>query len=723
MLSIPRLSHRWDGKPTFYILGSRPWGNIRKFGVSRHISKRKDAYITTNPEKVYFDKVFLLNDEDLLKKNISLYQLDSYYLPQWLNGRGMGHLHYKGGGTEFYECEDHCKLVLDLMDAMGIRILDETSNDDEFPPFNGRDISRQRCILEEDEQRYASIIDINTLLSTKDQLLERFQTVFIPGSTLRPYQRELWNIWSQTLTKGYYRGILQWPTGSGKTFAELMFLVLTVNIYETRGDVYRAMIIAPTNDILNTQKKHLRKLGEFGIEVIEGNEGRLSSLTLPQDRHFVLITTHASLTNTTIFETLPPFNHIHYDEVHRITGMELFTNITEWMPKWGTPYLTGTSATPLTSNPIQREKLCDLFGRDFPIIHRVDIDTLVRLGYIAKPQIHIRLINNGTGNDIIHHVIQYILDIVKQRKDIGMWSGGKSIVYLPTLDLVRFAYNTAVERFPDDWVSYMAVDNAPSNYHDTDFVSDPADGTPRILFACEKYREGSDISGIEFTMPLMGRTMAAYIFIQIMGRALRPDYENKEGWCCILRAQYEDETPDDVLEQIILNITAFLVIPSIDKIPKREFIRSFVTSFLGCLEMENRIFDVDETTLRIQRMYIRKSVITFDKIKELNSEMGMTSRADYVASADEHPHYIENPQEHYRDDWTNWYDFLGVDTSNWPSTKSNWKSVCIERGLTTWDTYSKNRQEDLPPNPTELYYDFTSWRDEFPESYAVDEWL
>lgn len=723
------LSHHFDGKPTWYIARSKPWGiNTRKHGTSNHISLRKDAYVTANPEKVSYDHVFRLSQEDLGRKGISLYRLDSHFFPRWLEGRGLGHIHVaRGGGTEFYEHDDHHELVLDFLDSMGIRVLDETFNDDEFPPYTGRDrtvtSSRRRRVREEDTQRDDSLLKMDTLLASHDSLLEMFVEVFLPGKSLRPYQRELWDIWcSQLQVAGGYRGILQWPTGSGKTFAELMLLVLTASSYASRGDVYRAVIIAPTNDILNTQMKHLCKLKAFGTNVYEGHSGRLSSLTLPHDRPFVLITTHASLTNAAMLASFPPIHHIHYDEVHRITGEELFTNLTEWIPKWGTQYLTGTSATPLTSNPTQRDKLSELFGRDFPTIHRTDIDTLVRQGYIAKPKILVRVIENGPDEGLARQMAEYVVEIVEQRRGQRQWNGGKAIVYLPTLEQVRLAYSAAEKLFPTDWCRYMAVDDAPPTHTDRDFVSDPADGTPRILFACEKYREGSDIWGIEFTMPLMGKTMSVHIFIQVMGRALRPDYDDKEGWCCIVRPQYDDETEEDVLNQIILNITAFLALRSTSKIPKKT-IRRMVEIFMGSVVIGDKAFDVEETTHRIQRMYVRQSVITFDKMKDFNRERKIYCRSDYEGISDEHPHYIANPQEHYRDVWTNWYDFLGVDTSNWPSTKDEWKSVCIERFLTTWTTYSENRQEDLPPNPTEMYSDFTSWRNEFPESYDDDEWL
>lgn len=168
-------SHRYDGKPTWYILGSRPWGKIRKHGVSKHISTRKEQYITTNPENVSFDYVFLLSEEDLRNKNISLYTLDNDYFPRWLRKRGLSHIHYGGGGgTEFYECDDHYRIVLDFLDSMEIRVIDTTDNDDEFPTIEhmqSRDIYEIHSSMEDNPR---------TTTDTESTLDERVMVEYSP---------------------------------------------------------------------------------------------------------------------------------------------------------------------------------------------------------------------------------------------------------------------------------------------------------------------------------------------------------------------------------------------------------------------------------------------------------------------------------------------------------------------------------------------------------------
>ena len=108
-----------------------------------------------------------------------------------------------------------------------------------------------------------------------------------------------------------------------------------------------------------------------------------------------------------------------------------------------------------------------------------------------------------------------------------------------------------------DWHIYTAVEDADAS-DDDKFVKDIADGQPRILLACERYREGSDIKGLEMTAILMGNTIGANILLQIVGRALRNDYNGKEGWCVIVKPSDEGTTEDDVFDSIVLEIMEFI---------------------------------------------------------------------------------------------------------------------------------------------------------------------
>ena len=177
------------------------------------------------------------------------------------------------------------------------------------------------------------------------------------------------------------------------------------------------------------------------------------------------------------------------------------------------------------------------------------------------------------------------------------------IVYLPLREEVRDAIRLASRVFPSKWKIFRAVEDTNTG-DDAEFLQEPADGLPRILFACERYREGSDIPGLEMTVILMGNTIAANILIQTIGRALRADYTGKEGWCCIFRPSEEGTTEEDVLDKILLEITEILGRNDMPMTPSD--IRRMVETFFGTTTVHNRLFTIEETVARVQAIYERR---------------------------------------------------------------------------------------------------------------------
>lgn len=543
-----------------------------------------------------------------------------------------------------------------------------------------------------------------------------FQTFLPKGASPRKIQLELWTTFKKIVVDGNpYRGIIQWATGTGKTVAMMMlFLIVATSV---KGRPFRALLIAPTNDIFETLMKHIKKLNLWNILVLEGHNGSLSSLTIPEDKNILITATHAALTDMDAWDRLPPMTHIHYDEVHRATGLQLFTCLQVKLDEWKTPYLTGTSATPKTCSAEQQKKLGKLFGSPYNILHNCDIDEAIRQSYIAKPRFTVNVISNEVPiGEQINQFINGIDATIREKQCVG-WHGGKVIAYIPDQrEKVRAAISVAKALNPS-WKIYSAVEGTDS-LSDDEFIKDPADGSIRILFACQRYREGSDIEGIELTSILMGESIAANILLQIAGRALRLDYPGKEGWCCITRPSPEGTSEDEVLNQIVLDIMDFV---GLELEPtNKEKIRRHIEAFFGQITVNGRIYDIDTTINRIQALYLRRAYdaaqeprVRYETIRAMNIGLGLKSRNEYFERTSEHPKFIEDPWRTFNSSWISWYHFLGLDCSRFPTTKTDWICICMERDLITWEKYRLADAEDLPKNPGEMYDNFTEWNKEF----------
>jgi len=487
-----------------------------------------------------------------------------------------------------------------------------------------------------------------------DLITEYFSHMLPPGSMLpRKIQSELFRAFLEKTSKNEkYTGIVQWPTAVGKTIGMLSLLFISFSRRSSEGKIWRGLLIAPQNDILNTIIDSIKRLEKWGITIISGHDAQFVDALqeYPRDRHCLIITTHASLTDRRKWEMLPDIDHCHYDEVHQSTGMQFFGLLVEWIPKF--TYFTGTSATPKTCNSEQHTRLHQLFGNPLEVLHQCEMDEAVKEGWIAQPKIIAKIVDSVTR---IQDFIVIVAQSVAKKREQGKWVYGKVIVYLDTIADVQAAVRCAIQYFNKATI-YMAVKDtsaATANagatteldvvpiegaHPDSEFIKDEADGSLRILFACQRYRQGSDIKGIEMTMVLFNSTIATNVFVQIMGRALRRDYAyaNKEGWCVIVktRSEGEEETSEDVMDSILLEMASFLILSSTsdadNKKTKKQQLQDFVSQFLE-FDVDRKEFSIEETVERMQCMYLRKEYISGNKgVREYCIDKGIDSSFEYA---------------------------------------------------------------------------------------------
>ena len=680
---------------------------VIKNGSSYHIANRKSGALTYFIDTPRFSYVIVISPE-YFTKNEDLYILDAEFV-EFIKKKGLGKYYInKGGGTEWFlqSCPfSYLELRKEFLAEKGIPIL-AIIEDDPFPIY---DLNVEQKKADEEEQ--------NRIAHAKEtSWIIMFMRVLFPTGDLRSNQYELWQKFLKIAEDfAYYSGIIHWPTGTGKTIGMIIILFLSFMSYKKQSKIFRGLLITHKNDILDTLMKKIKLLEKFGITVLDGSNSKFSSLVIPVDRHILVVTTHASLTEESQMLKLPPITHFHYDEVHRITGNEFFDLIKKFLPFWKTQFLTGTSATPLTSSAEQRKKLAELFGEPPIFLHQVTVEDAVSKGWIAQPRFIPYILTKGLTQDLrITKFLHAIDTAIYDKKTAGKWHDGKIIAYLPTREDVRKAADLAKEHIPNYKV-YVAVEDACGAWH-SGFVDSPVTSTPQILFACERYREGSDIANLELTCVLMGNTMATYILIQIAGRALRTDYEAKEGWCMIMRPSDEGITAEEVFDHILLDIWDCL--GKQEGVLKKEYIEKFVKTFMGPLikvGTSSETLTISETVYRLQAMFIRRAINgrspkeKYTILNNINKDMGIQSKEEYESRAAEHPKYIDNPRIYFKDWWISWYHFLGVDISSFPQTKAEWVRVCKEKGILTWQQYKNLNDQDFPKNPSEFYEDFTNW--------------
>ena len=525
-----------------------------------------------------------------------------------------------------------------------------------------------------------------------ETLREKFLRVFLPGKVPRRIQKELWDIFEEICKNPEdlsYRGIVQWPTGVGKTIATLMLIVISAERCKRRGQIYRGLFVSPKNDILDTISMDFNKLSEFGITVYDGSHGKLSSLSIPTNCHLLIGACQAALINDKGMRRLANMTHVHYDEVHRITGELYFQLVKEMLLKWKTEFLTGTSATPKTCSQSQHEKLAELFGEPYTIIHSCGVEEAVKEGWIATPRYVVNITPKSDDRAIeLDAFLVCIKKAIAQKKEAGHWKGGKVIAFAAdSVEDVRYLANHATEQIPGAIV-YSAIDGLRT---DDAFIKAPADGSVRILFACQRFREGSDVKGLDMTCALVGNTTAVYILLQMCGRALRLDYEGKEGWCLIVRPSEQGTTEEDVLASIILDIIEFLG----DSKKKREVkdIPQIIRMFLGEANVTGTSLSLEETIQRVQAAYVRRLYIRQKKAsegltyKDLCSKvrnLDIRTRSEYSEKSliNELPDVPSDIRS-----WISWYDLLRASPDEKRMTLYDLQKYCTDNTILKREDY------------------------------------
>ena len=103
----------------------------------------------------------------------------------------------------------------------------------------------------------------------------------------------------------------------------------------------------------------------------------------------------------------------------------------------------------------------------------------------------------------------------------------------------------------------------------------------------------------------------------------------------------------------------------------------------------------------------------YNYVKSINHSLDIQSKKEYIEKKHIHCNFIDFPEEYFKAKgvWTNWYDFMGVDTTKFIHSKQEWINFCKEKNIKSLDEYYKSCEiyDVLPKDPADFYYkDFTN---------------
>lgn len=695
------------GRACMYILEmlgtsyEHPSGDKRaavKIGTSWHPEARKWHYFTGSPLSVRYRCLLFVEGYPSLDPN--LYKLDRYFL-SWLERQGRAsELHLDGaGGIEWYwDAADYQQLLSEFLTSRGLSF--EVQQGDPFPYRAATSSAAGEALGREFELQFSP-----------ENLKAELERLALAGRRLRRIQSELVDVLHERLSnlEDPLRGVIQWPTGAGKTVAIIACLLAALRLRFT-GQLLRALVICPQKNIFDSTYDALAVLDRVGLPVLKGY-GAYTSQELPQEGSGVLLVCHARLTDHP--ELLQGVNLVLYDEVHRVTGPKMLDLITQALPRL--EVLLGTSATPVTGSA-QKEQLQALFGPE--PLHYCDYKTAIEEGYICRPRFNIYLHPEQSNRS---YLVEKSLELLATKQRLSGRSSLKSIVYT----------SAGIEASAEVQAAFMAEPQAfgvelyNANIQDQGLVfqTSTASGT-HLLFACQKYREGSDIRHLEMATMVLQSAPKPHVLVQVVGRALRMDYPGKEGWCNIFYQADRDKSAHQVLEEVFrfLSLECGLFDIEPGDLVDAEKAQRAVGQYLGEVMFDQQLVMPEESVRVLQGLYTRsrKGGYSLEELRRYNKKMNIRNKAHFeelVRQGQYLQGVSEYPDLDYKGKgWLGWGHFL-ADETDYPAFEE-WVEICRQHQLKTSKAYKDRRSQleeelgvKLPEKPQEIYKSFTNLKD------------
>ena len=362
-----------------------------------------------------------------------------------------------------------------------------------------------------------------------------------------PYQVEAWNRLSACSARkdspGGFPGLLVMPTGSGKTYTAVHWLMENV---VARGG--RVMWVAHREGLLEQAWESFVRLSALAdnparedplvIRIVSGSHCVVSQLTPDDD---IMLCSVASLArHKAVVEDIlsDPDIFLVIDEAHHAPAKS-YKDIIRYMKELKHNKLLGLTATPTRMIESERAVLSQLFNNN--IIYQAEFRDLVEQNYLARP-IKIRVSTDieaeaGMTEEERRHIATFDnlseetldrLGAMNERNDliVSHYLGneakyGKTLVFATCINhahLLRDKFRA--NGVNAEYVASRRLDEEAVNEDEVKAEFSSSDSGLDVLINVQKMTEGTDLPSVQ-TVFLARPTNSAVLMQQMVGRALR----------------------------------------------------------------------------------------------------------------------------------------------------------------------------------------------------------
>lgn len=278
-----------------------------------------------------------------------------------------------------------------------------------------------------------------------------------------------------------------------------------------------------------------------------------------------------------------------------------------------------------------------------------------------------------------------------------------------------------------------------------DYLKFKSSKSNSVMICADKYREGSDIEYLDMIVFAdYVKTKSELPFIQCVGRVQRKGYNKTHGTVIDHYDISKDHTSktSDIINKLLGYYYQFFSVAN--SINNNETLQNALNTYADILsrykfnhENNQILINLDKTHniiihtklseenfLNIKNVFVphvgkqvskqfklaeedtlRLEYELFRQLNQTNIFYQFETKIEYENKVIEY-NLEPNPAIKYAkyNIWTNWYDYLGIDTSIYPTDISDWRKMYKKHKIKNYKTYLLKAPENgLPLMPEELY--------------------
>lgn len=135
------------------------------------------------------------------------------------------------------------------------------------------------------------------------------------------------------------------------------------------------------------------------------------------------------------------------------------------------------------------------------------------------------------------------------------------------------------------------------------------------------------------------------------------------------------------------------------------------------IKLETQDYDIELASLQLKMISSNELIseneklqCEYDGIKKINQLLNIQSMEEYTSTEFTREQFINDPETYFKPIWKNYYDFLGINTTNFIENKKDWIVFCENINITSQEEYDNACKiyKELPKMPECFYIDFSN---------------